>query len=96
MRKTSHPIEETSKPSSELEREDVAMRKQKNIVDNNSFLGVENITEAKAALVRDLYSEVAWYDPQQTFIGGTQTYAPFGNKRAAAIVQSARTTRPEE
>ena len=96
MRKTSHPIEETSKPCSELEREDVAMRKQKDSVGNHSFLGVENITEAKAALLRDLYSEVVWYDPQQAFIGGTQTYAPFGNKRAAAIVQSARTTQPEE
>ena len=67
------------------------MRKQKNIVDNHSFLGVENITEAKAALVLDLYSEVAWYDPQQTFIGGIQTYVPFGNKRAAVIVNSVRT-----
>ena len=91
MRKTSHPIEETNKPCSELAREDVAMRKQKDIVGNQSFLGVESITEAKAALLRDLYSEVAWYDPQQAFIGGTQTYAPSGNKGAAVIVNSVRT-----
>ena len=54
------------------------------------FWGVEHVTVAKAALVRDLYSEVAWHAPQRVRIGGIHTHAPFGNKRAAAIVQYAR------
>ena len=66
------------------------MRRQHDAVGNHEFLGVEHVTEAKAALVRDLYSEVAWHDPQRVLIGGIHTHAPFGNKRAAAIVQYAR------
>ena len=65
-------------------------RKQQDAVGNHGVLGVEHVTKAKAALVRDLYSEVAWHDPQRVRIGGVHTHAPFGNKRAAAIVQSTR------
>lgn len=90
------PTEQLTKGDTELENERRFLRGKQQSTGVAEHLGVTYQIERKAQLLNALYSKTMWFDPNQNFVNGLDTYAPHGDRRAKLIAAFAKYRKPDQ